>query len=304
MTLNSRAMETSRDTKPSKGGDTPVSPGLYLVATPIGNASDIGLRAISVLNQVDLIACEDTRNTAKLLSIHGITGSLFPYHDHNGPQARPKLLEILTAGGSVALVSDAGTPAISDPGYKLVRACIDEGVFVTAVPGASSSLAALIISGLPTDRFYFAGFLPNRKSGRQRALDAIKNVPGTLIIQESAKRLAPSLSDMAVVLGDRPAAVTRELTKRFEEIRRGTLVELADHYAEAGPPKGEVVVVVGGPEVTGPVSLETLDDDIIGRLENASARDVARDLARETGMPRREIYNHVQALVKNHGRTS
>ena len=296
-------METSRDTNPSKVGDIPLSPGLYLVATPIGNAADIGLRAISVLGEVDLIACEDTRNTAKLLSIHGIAGSLFPYHDHNGPQARPRLLEILSSGGSVALVSDAGTPAISDPGYKLVRACIDENIPVTAVPGASSSLTALIISGLPTDRFYFAGFLPNRRSGRRHELENIKHVPGSLIIQESARRLAESLSDMATALGDRPAAVTRELTKRFEEVRRGSLCELAAHYAEAGPPKGEVVVVVGGPEATGPIELASLDDDIIERLKTVSARDVARNIAEETGMPRRKIYNHIQAVVKRRDRS-
>lgn len=296
-------METSRDTKPSKVGDIPLSPGLYLVATPIGNAADIGLRAISVLGAVDLIACEDTRITAKLLSIHNIKGSLFPYHDHNGPQARPRLLEILSSGGSVALVSDAGTPAISDPGYKLVRACIDENIAVTSVPGASSSLSALIISGLPTDRFYFAGFLPNRRSGRQRELENMKAIPGSLIIQESAKRLAVSLSDMTAVLGDRPAAVTRELTKRFEEVRRGTLSELAAHFAESGPPKGEVVVVVGGPEALGPVELASLDEAIIERLNTASARDIARDIAEETGMPRREIYNHIQAVVKRSDRS-
>ena len=215
------------------------------MATPIGNARDITLRAIDVLAGAEILAAEDTRNTRKLLDILGIRregGRIVPYHDHNGAQQRPRLLAALAEGRSVALVSDAGTPLVADPGYRLATEAIAAGHAVTAVPGASAVLAALSVAGLPSDRFLFAGFLPPRQAARRRALEALAAVPATLVFYESPRRLAASLADMAAVLGDRPAAVCRELTKRFEEVRRGGLATLAAGYATGPAPKGEVVV--------------------------------------------------------------
>jgi 16S rRNA (cytidine1402-2'-O)-methyltransferase len=221
--------------------------GLYIVATPIGNARDITLRALDVLKGCTVIAAEDTRVTAKLLAIHGIAKPMVPYNDHNGPDMRPKLLARLAKGEAVALVSDAGTPLVSDPGYKLAREAIAAGLSVVAVPGASAVLTGLALSGLPSDRFLFAGFLSAKSGERQSALEELKAVRATLIFFESAQRLADSLAAMAGILGDRPAAVTRELTKLHEEVRRGLLSDLAAHYAETGAPKGEVTILVGPP---------------------------------------------------------
>ena len=208
----------------------PVPPGLYLTAVPIGNARDITLRALDMLAAVDAIACEDTRVTGKLLGLYGISGSLISYHDHNADKMRPAILKRIAQGQSVALVSDAGTPLISDPGYKLVRAAQDQGLTVTCLPGASAPLAGLLLSGLPSDRFLFAGFAPSRSAARRAFFASLSPVQATLVFFESAKRLPASLADLAATLGDREAAVTRELTKRFEEARRGTLASLAEHY--------------------------------------------------------------------------
>jgi len=226
---------------------TPLSPGLYVTATPIGNAGDLTFRAHAALESCDVLLCEDTRVTAKLLNHYGIRKKLTPYHDHNAARMRPGILARLAGGASVVLVSDAGMPMISDPGYRLVQDAVAAGHEVTVLPGASAPLAALALSGLPPDRFLFAGFLPPKASARRTALEELKPVRATLLFFETGPRLAGSLADMAMVLGPRPAAVARELTKLHEEVRRDRLDLLAHHYAEAGPPRGEIVVAVGPP---------------------------------------------------------
>ncbi len=203
-------------------------PGLYVTATPIGNLSDMTYRAVEILKNCDLVLCEDTRQTAKLMQAYGIDTPRAPYHEHNAAKVRPGIIRKLQEGAAIALVSDAGTPLISDPGYKLVREAIAAGHRVTTLPGPSAPLAALVLSGLPSDRFLFAGFLPPKSAGRRAALAELAAVPATLVMFESAGRLADSLADMAAVLGPRPAAVARELTKLYEEVRRGRLDELAD----------------------------------------------------------------------------
>ena len=275
-----------------------IEPGLYLVATPIGQLADITLRALDVLRSADLVACEDTRMTGRLLRRHGIKARLTPYHEHNAARARPALLAKLRVGGTVALVSDAGTPLISDPGYKLVEACIAEDIVIAVVPGASAALAALLLSGLPTDRFFFAGFLPNRTAARRSALREMATIPGTLIFFESGRRLASSLADMAAVLGDRPAAVARELTKRFEEVRRDHLPALANTYADRGAPKGEIVVVVGPPLAAAEVDDAVLDGELQQALGDHSVRDAADMVAAATGLPRRRVYSRALALSR------
>jgi len=269
--------------------------GLYLVATPIGNLADITLRALDVLSAAGTVACEDTRVTRKLLNAYGVSRPLARYHEHNAERVRPRLIERLKNGESVALVSDAGTPLVSDPGYKLVCAAIAEGLAVSSLPGASAPLAALVVSGLPSDRFLYAGFLPVKRAARRKALAELASVPATLIVFESARRLAAALQDMAQVLGSRSAAVVRELTKLFEEVRRGDLERLAEHYRAAGPPKGEVVIVVGPPE-SGTPKVEDLDDRLAAALERASLRDAAAKVAADTGLPRRQVYARALAL--------
>jgi 16S rRNA (cytidine1402-2'-O)-methyltransferase len=272
--------------------------GLLLVATPIGNAEDISLRALRALGEADVIACEDTRLTGTLMARYGITTPLVAYHEHNAARMRPQLLRRLACGETVALVSDAGTPLISDPGYKLVREATQAGLPVTALPGASAVLCGLVLSGLPTDRFFFAGFLAPKSAARRTALGALKTVPASLVFFESPGRLAASLDDMARVLGARPAAVARELTKLFEEVRRGSLGELAAHYAAAGAPRGEVVVVVGPPQdVTGEASDESLEQALGVALQTMSLRDAAAAVAAATGRPRREVYARALALL-------
>lgn len=271
--------------------------GLILVATPIGNAADITLRALSVLAGADVVACEDTRVTGKLLALHGVSASLTPYHEHNAAKARPQIIGRLKNGESVALVSDAGTPLVSDPGYRLVQACLEEGIPVTAVPGASSVLTALQLSGLPSDRFLFAGFLPNKTAARRRALAELAAVPATLVFLESPRRLDGALTDMAGVLGEREAAVARELTKLFEEVRRGPLADLARHYAEAGPPKGEVVVVVAPPSAAAETSDEMVDRLLREALLTTSLRDAVDAVAATTGRPRRQVYARALAVT-------
>lgn len=283
-------VEPSGSGKLSKPPGSEVCQGLSIVATPIGNAGDITLRALETLAGVDTVICEDTRITSKILAIHGITASLVAYHDHNAAKARPGLMERLKSGETMALVSDAGTPLVSDPGYKLVAECIEAGIPVTALPGASAVMAALMVAGLPTDRFLFHGFLPARGAARRRALDALKAVPASLVFLESAKRLASSLADMAAVLGPRPAAVTRELTKLFEEVRRGSLPELAGHYTEAGPPRGEVTVVIGPPGPESEPSAEDVDAQLSQALETQSVRGAAAAVSAATGLPRRQLY--------------
>lgn len=297
---SSRQTEPSRARKRSKPApQAALAPGLYLVATPIGNLADIGLRAIEVLGKAELVACEDTRTTGKLLTAHGIAAKLTAYHEHNAARVRPRLMKRLECGEAVALVSDAGTPLISDPGYKLVAAAAAAGVTVTAVPGASAGLAALTVSGLPSDRYFFAGFLPNKATARRRALAELVPVPASLVIYESARRLPAALADMAEVLGPRPAAVARELTKLHEEVRRGTLPALAEHYGTAGPPKGEVVVVIGPPSLDAAAapSAEALDARLRAALSRESLRDAVAAVAEATGLPRKQIYARALELV-------
>lgn len=272
-----------------------LAPGLYLVATPIGNLGDITLRALTVLRRVDRIFCEDTRVTRKLLSRYRIPTPLEAYHDHNAEEVRPVILDALHRGEKVALVSDAGTPLVSDPGYKLVRAAIAENLTVTAAPGPSAALTALILSGMPPDAFLFAGFPPPRQAARRHALARWVAVEATLVFFESTPRLAESLADMAEVFGDRAAAVARELTKLHEEIRRGRLADLADHYRSAGPPRGEAVIVVGPPERVEPDRAE-IDGLLRAALAELGVRDAAAKLAAETGLPRGELYRRALAI--------
>jgi 16S rRNA (cytidine1402-2'-O)-methyltransferase len=268
-----------------------LAPGLYVVSTPIGNLGDITLRALKTLASSDAVLCEDTRVTSKLLARFGISARKIPYHDHNADAARPEILRRLKAGETLALVSDAGTPLISDPGYKLVREAIAQGVPVTAIPGPSAALASLVLSGLPPDAFAFGGFLPPKSAARRRVLQEWKSLRATLLFYESAPRLAASLADMAEILGARQAAVTRELTKLYEEVKRGTLTELAAFYRAAGAPKGEVVVAVGPPEKeTFQSGGEALDRALEAALARTSLRQGVAEVAAATGLPRRQVY--------------
>jgi 16S rRNA (cytidine1402-2'-O)-methyltransferase len=299
MTAAPRATSSPHDgaVEGSDGGPiSKPSPGLVIVATPIGNARDITLRALDVLRQADAIACEDTRVTGKLMARYGVATPLVAYHEHNAARMRPLLLERLGQGQTIALVSDAGTPLVSDPGYKLVRAAIAAGVGVSAVPGASAALTALVTSGLPPDRFLFAGFLPPRAAARRNELRELSAIRATLIVFESAGRLAETLADMAAVLGPRDAVVARELTKLYEEVRRGSLAELQRHYAATEPPKGEIVILVGPPS-----DLEATDDAIDTALQaaltTATLRDAVDAVASDLGAPRRRVYARALLLA-------
>lgn len=267
--------------------------GLTLVTVPIGTARDITLRALDVLRTADVLAAEDTRSLRKLMDIHGIPLNdrpLIAYHDHNGDRSRPRLMGAMEQGQSVAYASEAGTPLIADPGYDLALAARDAGFAVTAAPGVSAVVTALSLAGLPTDRFLFAGFLPNAKKARQDNLRALGKVPVTLVFYESPKRLDRMLGDAAEVLGDtREATVCRELTKKFEEIRRGTLTELRDHYAGT-PAKGEIVVLIGAGK-SEHVSEKFVIDALEGELSaGVSVRDAATAVSEATGWPRRDVY--------------
>lgn len=294
--------QTSGATLASKSGEGMASTlpcGLYVVATPIGNLGDMSARAIDTLRSAAVIACEDTRVTGVLLRRFGISTSMTPYHDHNAARVRPQILARLSAGEAVALVSDAGTPLLSDPGYKLVRACADANISVFAVPGPSALLAALAVAALPTDRVLYAGFLPVKTAGRREIINEFKPVRATLVFYESAQRLAATLADLTATLGPRDAAVCRELTKLHEEARRGTLAELAAHYEAAGAPKGEVVIVVGPPESTAPsVTDEDIDAALREALVSLSLRDAVDAVAGSLSQPRRAVYVRAIALQK------
>jgi len=295
-TQSARSLDTVSDVDP--GDWTPrhaLASGLHLVATPIGNLGDITLRALWVLRSVDRILCEDTRVTARLLARYGIDKPLDPYHDHNADRVRPAILDALRRGERLALVADAGTPLVSDPGFKLVRAALAEDLPVTAAPGPSAALTALILSGLPPDIFLFAGFLPPRSAARRRALANWTNLAATLIFFEGPSRVAAALADMADILGERSAAVARELTKRHEEIRRGGLGALAEHYRSAGAPRGEAVIVVGPPEAA-PIEASDIDSRLRALLAGHSLRDAVAQLAAETGIARRVLYERALAL--------
>lgn len=270
----------------------PLAPGLYLVATPIGNLADISLRALSILGRADLIAAEDTRHSRKLLSHFGIKGELTPYHEHNATRERPRLLARVRAGQAVALISDAGTPLVSDPGYKLVREALDDGLSVVSIPGASAVITALTSAGLPTDTFLFAGFLPPKQGARRTRLDELKSVPATLVFFESSSRLSKSLAEMAELYGAREGAVVRELTKLHETVTRGTLPELAASLGDGGEMKGEFVVLVGPPAAA---EAEIGDDDVLASLKDAlrheSFRDAVRSVADRLGVKRGRVYD-------------
>ncbi|HEX5006887.1 MAG TPA: 16S rRNA (cytidine(1402)-2'-O)-methyltransferase [Hyphomonadaceae bacterium] len=276
--------------------DPGLAPGLYVVSTPIGNLRDVTLRALDILASVDVVCAEDTRVAGKLLSAFGVSARLRPYHDHNGAQARPGLLAELEKGARIALISDAGTPLISDPGYKLVREAAEKGISVFAIPGASAPLTALASSGLPTDRFMFAGFPPPKSAARKRFLVDMKSVQATLVFFEGPSRLAASLADMAEVLGPRDAAVARELTKKFEETRRGKLSELATYYAREGPPRGEIVVLVGPPPGEAEVDADAVDAAILAADDNRPLKDISAEIAERFGLRRRDIYERALEL--------
>ncbi|TCT40250.1 16S rRNA (cytidine(1402)-2'-O)-methyltransferase [Martelella mediterranea] len=274
----------------------PLTAGLYLIATPIGNLGDITLRALEILAAADILACEDTRVTRKLLDRYGIRQRPFAYHEHNAEKAGETLLAALKAGRSVALVSDAGTPLVSDPGYRLAQMAIAEGIDVTPVPGASAPLAALVGAGLPNDAFFFGGFLPHKDKARRDRLLETKDIPATLMFFESPHRISASLKAAAEMLGDdRPAAVCRELTKTYEEFRRGTLGELAKTYEDENV-KGEIVLVIGPPlaaEAPKAADVDALLNELAGKMSSGKA---ASQAAKETGLSRKELYQRLLEL--------
>ncbi len=279
----------------------PVVPGLHIVATPIGNLGDITLRALDVLGAVDLIACEDTRVFAKLAAHFGISAPTVSYSDATQEANEPRILRALADGQRVALVSDAGTPLISDPGYRLVRAALARGHAVSAVPGPSAVPVALALSGLPTDRFFFGGFLPAKAVERRRAIAEAGAVPATVVFFEAPHRLAASLADLAELLGDRPAAVARELTKLFEEVRRAPLGELAAHYADQTGVKGEIAIVIGPPGEAAAPSAGMLDQALRQAMAEASVKDAAAEVAARFGLRRREVYARALELKRKNG---
>lgn len=293
---NQTDQETTRTTGKSKVGEG-IKGGLYIVATPIGNAQDITLRALTLLQQADTILCEDTRVTAKLLAIHGIgRKNLLAYHEHNGEKMRPKVLEKLKNNEIVVQVSDAGTPLINDPGYRLVQMCQEENLPVTTAPGASSVITGLVLSGLPSDRFLYVGFLPNKTTARKKELEALKHIPATLVFLESPRRTIDCLKDMAEVFGpDRQAAMTRELTKKFEEVQRAPLQELISKL-EDRELKGEVVLIVGPPMKSTQTEELDLDDLLTQALSRLSLKDAVAEVVSVTGLKKRTVYNRALEL--------
>jgi 16S rRNA (cytidine1402-2'-O)-methyltransferase len=273
----------------------PLAGALYLVSTPIGNLRDITLRALETLAAADVVACEDTRVSRKLLDHYAIAASLLPYHDHNAETARPKILERLARGEAVALISDAGTPLVSDPGFKLVRAAREAGHAVIAVPGASSLLAALTSSGLPTDRFFFEGFLPAKSAQRQARIAELAAIPATLVLFESGARIAEALHDLAQGLGAREAAICRELTKMHEEILGGTLDDLAAR-SDGIETRGEFVLVVAPPAAR-PATDEEIDALLRQALSRTSVKDAVAEIALATGRARREVYRRALEIA-------
>jgi len=278
----------------------PLAPGLHIVATPIGNLRDISFRALATLAAADGVLAEDTRTSKTLLAHYGISTPLYPYHEHNAEQMRPKILAKLREGGKLALISDAGTPLVSDPGYKLVAELVAEGLPVTGIPGPSAVLAALVLAGLPTDRFFFEGFLPPKAAARRGRLTELAAIPGTLVFFESPRRLAEMLADAAAVLGARPAAVARELTKYYENVRRGTLGELAAHYEAEEEARGEIVVIIGPPgaEELTPVA-DVIDERLRTALASVSLKEAVAQVAAEIGQPRRKIYARALELTRD-----
>jgi 16S rRNA (cytidine1402-2'-O)-methyltransferase len=275
------------------------APGLYLVATPIGNLADVTLRALATLAGADYVLCEDTRVTAKLLDRYQISTTLKPYHDHNAAKVRPGILDELGNGAAIALVSDAGTPLISDPGWKLVREARSAGIYVTIIPGASAALAAMTISGLPTDRFMFGGFLPPRSAARRAALHPLVAIPATLVFYETAPRIAATLADLAAVLGERVTVIAREITKLHEEVLSGTPSELAAAIAARGGLKGELCLLVAPPEAgAGPHDATAIDAALRTALADHPASQAAAAVARRFGLSRQDVYRRAIALQR------
>ena len=282
-------------------GPPPLEPGLYVVATPIGNLRDVTLRALDTLAAVDRVICEDTRLTGRLLTHFGLKRPLLPYHEHNATEMRPRILALLREGKALALVSDAGTPLISDPGFKLVTEAAAAGLPLFTVPGPSAVTAALAVAGLPTDRFFFAGFLPAKSAARRTALTELRSIPATLVILEAPQRLAGALSDMAEILGPRPAAVARELTKIHEEVRRASLPELAAAYAAEGAPRGELVLLIGPAEPEEAAPAES-DAALKHALQSGLAlKDAASAVAAQHGVSRKTVYARGLALKNGAG---
>src|ERR1700710_258049 len=272
-------------------------PGLYLVATPIGHLGDITLRALETLAGGDIIPCEDTRITRRLTERYAISGQLKQYHEHNAALARPKILEKLAQGASIALVSDAGTPLISDPGFKLVREVCAAGYSVIALPGPSSVLAALAVAALPTDRFFFEGFLPSRETARRARLAELARIDATLVMFESGNRVQDTLADLAEIMGARDGAVCREMTKMHEEVRRAPLAELA-LAADTLETRGEFVLVIGPPAGAPIMAGDELDDLLRSQLKRDSVKDAVAHAVELSGRPRREIYARALELVR------
>ena len=272
-----------------------IAGGLYLVATPIGNLGDVSLRALGVLSAAEMIACEDTRVTRKLTEHYGIGTALTPYHEHNAAEARPRILARLAAGEAVALVSDAGTPLISDPGYKLVREAAAAGHAVTTVPGASAVLSALSISALPTDRFFFEGFLPPREVARQKRILELTRIPATLVLFATGPRITATLTDLAEILGPREAAICRELTKLHEEIRRAPLDQLAREYRGGAETRGEFVIVIAPPQEQIEIDIDAMLRDALARV---SVKDAVGEVALASGRSKRAVYQRALELVQ------
>ncbi len=300
------AMSSASDPRPAsytafglRAEAEPLAPGLHIVATPIGNLRDISFRALATLAAADAILAEDTRTSKTLLAHYGIATPLLPYHEHNAAQMRPKVLARLREGGKLALISDAGTPLVSDPGYKLVAELVAEGLPVTGIPGPSAVLAALVLAGLPTDRFFFEGFLPPKSAARRTRLTELAAIPGTLVFFESPRRLAEMLADAAAVFGSRAGAVARELTKFHETVRRGTLSDLAAHYETDEEPRGEIVVIIGPPgaEELLPAG-DVVDERLRAALAGLSLKEAVAQVAAETGQPRRKVYARALELTR------
>lgn len=267
----------------------PPGPGLHIVSTPIGNLADVSLRALSVIAQADVVYCEDTRHSRKLLAHFGLSRPLQAYHEHNAARERPRILRNLQDGKSVAIISDAGTPLVSDPGFKLVREAQDAGIAVLSVPGASALLAALVSAGLPTDQFFFEGFLPSKSGARRNRLSGLAQIPGTLIFYEASSRLRPMLADAAEILGERQGAVAKELTKLNESVLRGPLAELPEQLSDEFAGRGEFVVLVGPPVAE--VASDADIAELLGRaLPDRSVRDAVREVSEALGVQRSRVY--------------
>jgi 16S rRNA (cytidine1402-2'-O)-methyltransferase len=279
----------------------PLAPGLHIVSTPIGNLRDISFRALATLAGADAILAEDTRVTKTLLAHYGITTPLVAYHEHNAELMRPRVMARLEAGGRLAIVSDAGTPLVSDPGYKLVESVVAAGIAITGIPGPSAVLAALVLAGLPTDRFFFEGFLPPKTAARRGRLQELATIPGTLVFFESPRRVAGMLADAAAMYGPRKAAVARELTKFYENVRRGQLDELALAYGQEDAPRGEVVVLIGPPlasEAESSLAGDIIDDRLRVALAGMSLKEAVAQVTAATGQPRRKVYARALELTR------